>query len=254
MKKTVRQLAELSGISVRTLHYYDEIGLLCPSELTEAGYRLYDDAALLRLRQILFFRELGFPLKEIGEFLDSPSFDERGALENQRDLLLLKRQRLDGIIGLVERLLKGEQMTDMKAFDQSGIEAAKRKYAKEAKERWGGTDAYQQSEERAARYTPADWDKIQAGMDEIFSAFAALRGQDPGCEEAEKLVRRWQDFLTEHFYDCSDEILLGLGEMYVGDQRFLKNLDTRYGEGTAATISAAIHAACGDVSDTGSRD
>lgn len=148
MKRTVSQVAKLTGISVRTLHYYDETGLLPPSEVTEAGYRLYDDAAMARLQQILFFRELGFALQDIRGILDDPSFDQTQALERHRELLTLKRQRLDGILRLVDSLLKGECSMRFDAFDASSLEEARDRYAKEAKERYGGTAAYRESEKK----------------------------------------------------------------------------------------------------------
>ena len=240
--RTVKEVSRLSGVSVRTLHYYDEIGLLSPTKTTQAGYRLYDDAALSRLRQILFFRELDFPLKEIGEILSDPSFDETKALKNHRALLCLKQQRLERLIDLVDRILKGENIQDMKPFDQSEIQAAKEKYAAEAKERWGSTPAFAQSQKKAQGYTDAQWQSIQQEMDEIFSGFHRHMQQSPDAPEVQALVGRWQDHLSRYYYDCTPEILAGLGQMYTEDERFLQNIDSRYGAGTAAFLSAAIAA------------
>ena len=155
--KTIRQVAELSGVSVRTLHYYDEIGLLAPAAVTGAGYRLYDAAALARLQQILFFRELDFPLADIRRILDDPAFDRRKAMAGHRALLQLKLERLQRLIGLVDGILdgnitdsatKGETKVDFEAFDQTAVREARSRYAKEVAERWGGTEAYRESERR----------------------------------------------------------------------------------------------------------
>ena len=145
MKKTVREVSKLCGISVRTLHYYDEIGLLHPSEVTPAGYRLYGREELSRLQQILFFRELDFSLKEIAEIMNDPAFDARKALLNQKELLLLRQRRLGRLISLVDKTLEGETKMSFEEFDMSEIREAQEKYADEAKQRWGGTEAYRES-------------------------------------------------------------------------------------------------------------
>ena len=238
---TVNEVAKLAGVSVRTLHYYDEIGLLRPDGASEAGYRLYGGAAMERLQQVLFFREMGFPLSQIAAMLNAPNYNKNEALFNHRELLALKRERLDAIIALVDKALKGEDTMSVKEFDMKKIDEAREKYAEEAKARWGGTDAYRQSAERTAKYTKADWAEVSAQSGAIFEGFAALRGQEPASGEPQALVRRWKDFISAGFYDCTDEILAGLGEMYVADERFTKNIDA-YGEGTAAFMHDAIRA------------
>ncbi len=244
MNKTVNEVARLANVSVRTLHYYDQIGLLRPSALTDAGYRLYDDAALARLQQILFFRELDFPLTEIGRILENPSFNRRRALENHRSLLTLRRKRLDALIRLVDDTLKGDEPMSFKEFDMTEIEEAQKKYAKEAQERWGGTDAYAQSKARAAGYGKEEWARITAESNAIYQGFAQSVGTSPASPEVQQLVADWQGLITRYFYDCSNEILQGLGEMYIADERFTKNLD-KYGEGTAQQMSDAIRVYCG---------
>lgn len=242
--KTVKEVSLLANISVRTLHYYDQIGLLKPKKLTDGGYRLYGEEELLRLQQILFFRELGFPLKEILAILTHPSFNADEALEKQHALLILQRARLDGLIAQLEKAMKGEKQMNFNVFDDSAITKHREEYAEETRKRWGDTEAYAQSEKKAARYSKEDWAKIQTEMGEIFSAFAAIRHTPPESDAAKELVKRWQDFITEYFYTCSDEILAGLGQMYTADERFTKNID-KSGEGTAAFISAAIAAYLG---------
>ncbi len=238
---TVREVARLAGISVRTLHYYDEIGLLRPDGASDAGYRLYGDNSMERLQQILFFRELGFPLGEIAAILNAPNYDKTEALTNHRGLLMLKRERLDGLIGLVDKALKGEDTMSIKEFDMKKIDEAREAYAEEAKARWGGTDAYKESERRTARYTKEDWAQMSAKSEAIFKGFAELRNTDPASDAAQSLVRQWKEFLCTGFYDCTDEILAGLGEMYTDDARFTKNLDA-YGTGTALFMRDAIRA------------
>lgn len=241
--KTVHEVSELTGVSVRTLHYYDEIGLLTPTETTQAGYRLYGDAALARLQQILFLRELDFPLKEIKAILQSGSFDAREAMEHQKHLLVLKRDRLDKLIGLADSFLKGETTMNFEAFDMKEIEQARTEYAQEAKERWGSTEAYRQSEARTSKYTQADWQRISGEMDGIFAKFAAQMDKPLEDPAVQQTVRAWQDHITTNYYNCTDEILAGLGEMYTADERFRTNID-RHAAGLAAFISQAIRAYC----------
>ncbi|WP_040196858.1 MerR family transcriptional regulator [Candidatus Soleaferrea massiliensis] len=245
MEKTVREVSRLSGVSVRTLHYYDEIGLLHPSRVTDAGYRLYDEKALSRLQQILFFKELGFPLKEIRQILDDPSFDEYKALESHRRLLQMQHERLDNLIRLVDHTLKGENHMEFKPFDKTEILKAQELYAKEAKERWGDTDAYRQSTAKTSGYTDTQWEQISEEFEKIYQAFAECMELEPSDSKVQQLVAGWQTFITDHFYTCTNEILAGLGEMYVADERFRANID-RYGDGLASFISRAIAHYCKD--------
>lgn len=238
---TVNEVAKLAGISVRTLHYYDEIGLLLPDGASDAGYRLYGDSSIERLQQILFFRELGFPLGEIAAILNAPNYDKSQALTNHRRLLTLKRERLNGLIALVDQALKGEGSMSIKEFDMKKIDEAREQYAAEAKARWGETDAYKESEKRTAKYTKEDWARMSAKSEAIFKGFAELRNLDPVSDAAQSLVRQWKAFISESYYDCTDEILSGLGEMYVDDARFTKNIDA-YGDGTAMFMRDAIRA------------
>lgn len=243
MKYSIGALSRLSGVSVRALHYYDQIGLLHPSEVAESGYRYYEEDAVERLWQILFYRELDFPLRDIGAILASPDFDKARALEEHRALLLQKRERLDGLIGLVSNALKGEPTMEFKPFDTSKIDELREQYASEAKARWGDSEAYKESARREARRTDSDRDEIQKESEEIFRAFAALTGADPSDERVQSLVRRWQAFITRHYYSCSNEILAGLGQMYLADERFQNNLDS-FGAGTAKLMSDAIAVYC----------
>ncbi len=247
MKHSIGTLSSLSGVSVRTLHYYDQIGLLHPSEVAESGYRYYDEAAVERLWQILFYRELEFPLRDIGAILSSPDFDKVHALEEHRTLLLQKRERLDGLIELVSNALKGEQNMEFQPFDTSKIDELREQYAAEAKARWGESDAYKQSARREAGRTESDHDTIQKESEGIFRAFAALVGESASDARVQSLVQRWQAFISNHYYNCTNEILAGLGQMYVADERFLQNIDT-FGAGTAKLMSDAIAVYCKNAS------
>ena len=242
MKLTVSQASKLTGISVRTLHYYDEIGLLSPSEVSGAGYRFYDGKSLERLQQILFFRELDFPLKEIARILSRPELDRNKVLKNHRELLLLKQRRIGDLIRLVDETLGGETDMEHSKLTYDDYEQAKAKYAEEARERWS-TEAFEESEKRDKNRSKEETLSVMNEAGELFAAFAACRQTTPAGPEAQDLVRRWQAHITAHFYDCTDEILSGLGEMYVTDVRFTTNID-RYGDGTAQFISDAIKAYC----------
>lgn len=233
MKMQIKEFAQLTGVSVRTLHYYDEIGLLKPSEVdAQTGYRFYDENAFERMQEILFYRELDFSLKTIAEILSSPDYDKQQALSRQRKLLLAKKERLEQLIATLDSVEEG--MGFMKTKNE--YEALKNQYAEEAKQRWGNTDAYQESESRNT-----DLSKAAPLLDAIFEEFAELNraGASPESEPAKIMAEKLQQCITDNFYTCTDEILKGLGQMYVADERFRKNID-RHGEGTAEFVSACI--------------
>ncbi|MGN1303531.1 MAG: MerR family transcriptional regulator [Oscillospiraceae bacterium] len=245
MKMHIKEFAKLIGVSVRTLHYYDEIGLLKPCSVDEQnGYRFYDERCLERMQEILFYRELDFPLKEIRMILSSPEHDKQTALKEQRNLLMLKKERLERLITALDGAMKGEKIT-MKVFDNSEFENMREQYAKEAKERWGGTAAYKESTEKTAGCSNEKWNDINSGMDGIMAEFAECKknGSDPESGEAQQLVKKWQDFITDNFYVCTMEILSGLGEMYIADERFKANID-KHGDGTAQFMCDSIKAYC----------
>jgi DNA-binding transcriptional MerR regulator len=228
----IKEFAEMTGVSVRTLHYYDQIGLLRPARVDkDSGYRYYDDASLLRMQQILFYRELDFPLKDICRILSSPDYDSKQALAEQRQLLCLKKQRLERLIAAIDDHVKGE--INMHAFDNREFD----QYREEVKEKWGHTQAYAEYQQKDKQ----DYNALSAGMDAIMAEFAAckVQGHAPASEEAQVLVKKLQGYITEHFYHCTDAIMAGLGEMYVADDRFRSNID-RHGEGTAEFIRQAI--------------
>ncbi len=239
----INEVSKLTGVTVRTLHYYDEIGLLKPSEVTSAGYRLYDNEALKTLQQILFFRELEFSLDEIKEIMSDPLYNRKDALAKQRELLMQKRIRLDGIINLVDKTLKGENDMSFKQFDMTEIEEARKEYAAEVKARWGDTAAYAESEQKASNYDDAQWNILSGEGRAILQEFGECRNIKPDSREAQALVKKWQNYITSYFFDCTIEILSGLGLMYIGDERFTRNID-KNGKGTAAFMAAAIGIYC----------
>ena len=239
---TVHEVSKLTGVSIRTLQYYDRIGLLHPAEYTGAGYRLYDDTALETLQQILLFRELEFPLKDIQRILQSPSFDRQKALEQQITLLELKKEHLDNLIRLARDIQTtgGKTTMDFSAFDTKKMD----EYAARAKETWGGTTAYQEYERKAEGRTEAETREISRQMMEIFAEFGAIRNGDPASAEAQALVRKLRDFISAHYYTCTTPILSGLGQMYAAGGEMTQNIDSYGGEGTAAFASRAIRVFC----------
>ena len=238
---TVNEVCKLTGVSIRTLQYYDKIGLLHPAKYTEAGYRLYDDAALETLQQILLFRELEFPLKDIKEIIGSPDFDRSKALEQQIELLTLKKEHIENLIDLAKGLkLLGVRKMNFDAFDTSKID----EYAAQAKASWGKTSAYKEFEEKTKGRTKEEDQKVYQGMIDIFGEFGQIRNTDPASGEAQALVKKLQDYITEHMYTCTKEILSGLGKMYAGGGDFTTNIDRFGGEGTAVFASKAIEIYC----------
>ncbi len=240
MKMQIKEFAEFTGVSVRTLHYYDEIGLLEPAFVDRAtGYRYYDENSLLRMQQILFYRELDFSLKRIEEILSAPDYDKQKALQEQKTLLTLKKQRLERLIEAIDSAAKGEHI--MKAFDNSEFET----YKHEVKEKWGKTDAYRQHQEKTKNYSKQKWNDLAEGMDQIMAEFALCmkNGEAPDSSEAQDLVKALQSHITENYYHCTDQILAGLGQMYVADDRFRENID-KHGDGTAQFIRDAIEIYC----------
>ena len=240
MKMLIREFAEFTGVSVRTLHYYDQIGLLKPAFVDRAtGYRYYDENSLLRMQEILFYRELDFSLKSIGKIISSPNYDTRKSLEEQKILLTLKKERLERLIASIDDAMRGANV--MRAFDNSEFE----KYKAEAQEKWGKTDAYREHKERTRDYSKQKWNDLAQGMDDIMAEFAACMnsGEAPAADSAQALVRKLQNHITENYYHCTDQIMAGLGQMYVADERFKNNID-KHGEGTAQFICEAVAVYC----------
>jgi len=239
--KTIHEVSQLAGISIRTLQYYDTIGLLHPSVHSDSGYRLYSNMDLEKLQQILLFRELEFPLREIKEIMESPDYDRSKALEQQIQLLTLKKEHIENLITLAQGIKAlGVNTMDFRAFDTKKLD----EYSKEAKATWGKTPQYKEFEEKERNRTPKENAKMASDMMDIFRSFGEIKNQDPASNEAQTLVKQLQNFITEHFYTCTNQILASLGQMYAGGGDFTKNIDEAGGEGTAKFVNAAIQLYC----------
>ena len=248
MPFTVGDLAKLTGITVRTLHHYDEIGLCCPSERSQAGYRLYSDADVHRLQEVLLLRELGLPLEDISSALQEARDPARRAelLRQHREALLAKRTRIDAMVAAVDTALvtlekghamKPEDVKDMfDGFDHT-------QYEDEVKERWGNTDAYKESARRTKSYGQAEWQQIKDQWNAIYARLADLMRAGVTVTDArvQELVEQHRAHIDRWFYPCSKEMHKGLGAMYVADPRFAANLDG-HGAGFAQYLSDAIAA------------
>lgn len=236
---TVHEVSKISGVSIRALHHYDNIGLLPATDVTEAGYRLYDDAALERLQLILLFKELEVPLKEIKAIIDSPDFDRSRALEQQIHLLELRKEHLENLIDLARGIkMIGVKHMSFEAFDTRKID----EYAAQAKAAWGTTDAYKEYEKKSRGRTKDTQQKLNVEMMEIFREFGEIRNQAPDGEAAIELVKKLQNHISANYYSCTDEILSSLGAMYAGGGDFTTNIDKVGGTGTAVFAHEAIEA------------
>lgn len=239
--KTVNEVSKLTGVSVRTLHHYDAIGLLKPTQVTNSGYRLYDDTALARLQTILLFRELHFPLKEIKSILDSPDFNREQALKQQIGLLELQRRQLDKLISFAREIIEtGVNNMDFSPFDKAEIE----QYKAEVKARWGKTAAHKEFEQKTAGQSENEQTEAAEKLMQIFVKFGKVKHLVPESDAAQAVVEDLRQCITENYYDCTPQILESLGQMYVGDERFKANIDARGGVGTAEFASKAIEIYC----------
>ncbi|MGH4123565.1 MAG: MerR family transcriptional regulator [Clostridium sp.] len=250
MPYKIKEVADMVGVSIRTLHHYDQIGILKPDSVTAAGYRLYTDVDLERLQQVLFFKELDFNLEEIKEILDNPDFDRKHALRAHRELLIEKKKRLSKIIKSVDKTIDSiEGGTNMnnkemfEGFDITEIEIAKEKYAEEAKQKYGNTEAYKESAKKTSKYTKADWAKINITNEKIYGEIVANMHKGITDPEVQNAVAELRQEITSNFYNCTIEIFRGLGDLYVNDERFTANID-KHKEGLAKFLSEAIKYYC----------
>ena len=246
---TVGELASLAHVSVRTLHHYDAIGLLTPSDRTASGYRIYRHDDLEQLQQILLYRELDFPLDAIGRLMLDPAFDRRAALAAQRDQLAGRARHMTRIVAAIDAALdalaQGEPMNDADMFEVFG-DFDPKVHEAEVKERWGDTDAYAESSRRAARYTKDDWRAIKAESGAVTTELGAAlaAGAAPGDPSVQALVDRHRDVIDRWFYPCSIEMQASLGEMYVADPRFAATYE-RVQPGLATFVRDAIRVRAG---------
>ena len=239
--RTVNEIAQLAHISVRTLHYYDAIGLLKPTVITEAGYRLYDDAALERLYLILLFRELEFPLKDIREILDAPDFDRNLCLEQQVSLLKAKVNHLQASIHLANGIkLMGVRNLKFKNWDPKNID----EYSAQAETLYGKTNAWKEYSEKAKGRSKGQEQALGDGIMDLFSKLGTMKELSPESAEVQAWVKELQSYITEHFYNCTPQILRGLGEMYAGGGSMTENIDAVGGKGTGEFARDAIQIYC----------
>ncbi len=228
--RTVNEVSKLTGVSVRTLHYYDEIGLLRPADITESGYRLYGDEALERLQQILLFRELEFPLKDIKDILDSPGFDRKKALRQQIELLTLKRDHLQNLIDFAVGMEAiGVKNMDFTAFDTRKID----EYAKQAKEVWGSTDEWKEYEEKAKNRTKEEEEQCASQLMDIVAGFGRIKDLEPDSCEAQEQAAKLHRFINDNCYTCTPRIFQCLAKWYEGGGSVTDNINSAAGEGTA---------------------
>jgi len=251
MPYKVKEVADLVGISVRTLHHYDEIGLLKPESISSAGYRLYTDSNLERLQQILFFKELDFNLQEIKKILDNPNFDREKALLLHKELLIKKKERLEQIIKSVDKTMEsirgGIDMNKkemFESFDMTEIEKHQEKYAEETKQKYGSTDAYKESQRRTSKYNKEDWASImQKGSENYVRLAALMDSKTPSDPEVQEVIAACRQHITNSFYNCTPEIFRGLADLYVMDERFTANID-KTKPGLAKFLSEGIIIYC----------
>ena len=249
MGYSVGKVADLAGVTIRTLHHYDEIGLLSPGGRSEAGYRMYEAQDLERLQRVLFYRELGFTLQEIAAIVDDPNTDATGHLERQRRLLTGRIGRLQKMLAAIDYELEAKQMdinlTPEERFELFG-DFDPEEHAEEAEQRWGDSEAYRQSQRRVSSYTKEDWQKIKAEAEEITARLAELfkAGAAPQSEEAMAAVEAHRQHISRWYYDCTPEIHVGLGEMYVSDERFRENYEA-HAPGLSEFIRDAARANAG---------
>lgn len=240
---TINDIAQITGITKRTLHYYDEIKLLKPDIILDNGYRQYNEQSLIKLQQILFFKTLDFPLKEINTIMNNKNYDPKNAMMNQKNLLVLKKERLEGLINLIDQSLKGDETMNFKPFSLEEIKAHEEKYRNETKEKYGHSNNYKISKKKYDNYTDEELIMIQREYDNIFKGLALCRKESPNSENVQTLVKRWQDHITTYYYPCSKEILLGLSQMYALDDDFRASMDV-YGEGTTDILVEGIKQYC----------
>jgi DNA-binding transcriptional MerR regulator len=244
MAYSIKQIADLAGVTTRTIRYYDQIGLLAPIQIGRNGYRYYDQSSLLRLQQIMFFRELDVPLQDIRIIMSYPDFNPLEALENHRMALSKRRQRLDRLIHTIDQTiqtLRGEsQMKEneiFKGFDES-------EYEEEARQRWGSTPAYAESQKRWASYSAEEKEALKARGKAIIQRMVGQDSQaNPADPQIQEAVNDYMQYIDQNFYTCDTEILRNLSDMWVADPRFAVNFE-RIREGGTAFVRKAVHIFC----------
>ena len=245
----VKEVSELAGVSIRTLHHYDRIGLLKPDSVSSAGYRLYSSENLEELQQILFFKEIGFSLRDIQDVLKRPDFDRMHALKHHKKFLEEKKKRLEDIIATVEKTMialeGGKKMSENEMFeglDMNEIKKYQEDYAEEAREKYG-KEIVDQTLVKTAKYTEEDWAAILAKQQALWQQIADGMERGAGHPKVQEAVGKWRQLITDHYYECTLEIFRGLGDLYVNDERFKANYE-KIRPGMAQFMQAAMHHYC----------
>ena len=240
--KTVKEVSRETGVSVRTLHHYDALGLLKPTEVTAAGYRRYDEAAVERLRMIVIYRELGFPLTEIAGLLDAPDGVRNQALDERIRILEKRRQQLQTRIDFAAGLrLRGVNGLNTKGFEAGRLD----EYTEQARTLYGKTDAWQEYQRKVKDRTDEEHRALGDGMMALFARLGELRDQPADSTAAQAWAAELQGYITEHYYTCTKEILRGMGEMYAGGGSMTENIDRAGGAGTGAFAREVLRIYCG---------
>ncbi|XDD50497.1 MerR family transcriptional regulator [Leptospira sp. WS92.C1] len=250
MTYKIKEVADIAGVSVRTLHHYDHIDLLKPTFVNQVGYRFYTDKDLEQLQQILFFKELGFSLEETKEILSRSDFDRKQSLMAQKKLLITKLTRLRAQIDTLEKTLltlegktKMDKKTMFEGFDFEEIEKHKEKYSEETKQKYGNTNSYLESQSKTSRYSKEDWAKIKMRGDAIYAKIGMLMDKKPDDSQVQIEIENWRQHITDNFYNCTPDIFRGLGDLYVNDERFSKNID-KVKPGLSQFLRKAMHSYC----------
>ncbi|HEY2173450.1 MAG TPA: MerR family transcriptional regulator [Mycobacteriales bacterium] len=229
---TVGRVADLAHVTIRTLHHYDEIGLVRPSRRTSAGYRVYAEADIVRLQQVLLYRRVGFGLDEIADLIDDPEVDAVGHLRRQRALLLDRGTEIEAMVAAIDKQLEartmGMNLTPAEQLEIFGTDKVGGEWADEARDRWGETEAYQESQRRAADYTKEDWARLKAEADEGLRGFAeaARAGLPATGPEAMALAEAHRQYINRWFYDCGYDVHRGLAQMYIADERLTQTFES----------------------------
>jgi DNA-binding transcriptional MerR regulator len=238
----IKAFAQKMGVSIRMLRHYDQIGLLQPESVTEAGYRLYGKRSERLMEEILLFKELEFPLEQIVEIIYSPNYDRDSALKAHKELIRLKQARYKRIDRLIDSMLENKEnkMSEIKeALSAKEIKAHQATYAQEAEQKWGESDAYKESQKRYKSYSDAELEAISKEQGQIYSDLATMMERGVEDDAVQAKVHEAREFITKYWYECSVEMFEGLGQMYIQDARFTKNID-KFGEGLAQFLSDAI--------------
>lgn len=245
---TVHEVAELAGITIRTLHYYDKIGLLKPAIVTESKYRLYTDEDLRRLQEILFFREVGFALKEIKKLVRSPNYDRTEALKRHLDILQAQKERIEDLISFINSEIDGVHKVSFVPFSNSKVSELQEKYREEVLERWGSTESFKEYDTifslKARRLQNEKLEGFFLTAQITFEKLALYENKSPSCREVQHIVKEWKEYISNHFYKCDEQMLSHLGQLYITDERFSSYIN-RFGNGNLASFfNKAIQIFC----------